>query len=121
MVIFPLFSVFLSPHFTPLAKLIHTPYNPTITQWEAGLKNWLVYIVACADGTLYCGITNNLTKRLENHNKGTASKYTRSRRPVALVAVRESLDKSQALKLERKIKKSPTPKKIDRLKDENFI
>ena len=85
------------------------------------MKNWLVYIVRCADGSLYCGITNNLTKRLERHNKGTASKYTRSRRPVSLVAVREDLDKSQALKLELKIKKAPSAQKIDLLKNGETI
>ena len=48
-------------------------------------KENYTYILRCADGTFYCGWTNNLTKRLASHNAGTASKYTRPRRPVELV------------------------------------
>lgn len=43
------------------------------------------YILRCADGTYYCGWTNNLDRRLKAHNEGKGAKYTRSRRPVALV------------------------------------
>ena len=43
------------------------------------------YILQCADGTLYTGWTNDLEKRLASHNRGTASKYTRVRRPVSLI------------------------------------
>ena len=42
------------------------------------------YILTCADGTLYCGWTNDLDKRLKAHNAGRGAKYTKSRRPVAL-------------------------------------
>ena len=42
------------------------------------------YILHCADGTLYCGWTNDLKKRLHAHNSGTGAKYTKSRRPVTL-------------------------------------
>ena len=49
------------------------------------------YILKCADGTFYCGWTNNLDRRLSAHNAGTASKYTRTRRPVRLV-YREEFD-----------------------------
>lgn len=43
------------------------------------------YILRCASGTYYCGWTNNLDRRLKAHNEGKGAKYTRSRRPVALV------------------------------------
>ncbi len=43
------------------------------------------YILKCADGTLYCGWTNDLDKRLAAHNAGTGAKYTRTRRPVELI------------------------------------
>src|SRR3989338_5199276 len=43
------------------------------------------YILECADGTLYCGTTNNVVSRLKLHNKGTAAIWTRGRRPVQLV------------------------------------
>ncbi len=72
------------------------------------LKNttgiWVVYVVRCADGTLYTGITNDLDRRLEKHNAGTASRYTRSRLPVTLVYQESQPDKSAALKREFAIK-----------------
>lgn len=58
---------------------------------------WLVYIVECRDGSLYTGVTNDMTRRLSEHNAGTGSRYTRSRRPVIL-RYSESCDtRSQAL------------------------
>lgn len=66
--------------------------------------NWLCYLLRCADDTLYCGITNDLEKRLAAHNAGTAAKYTRARGPVALVFVEAHADKSAALKREMEIK-----------------
>jgi predicted GIY-YIG superfamily endonuclease len=65
---------------------------------------WKVYILRCADGSLYTGITNNLAARLDKHNKGTGAKYTRSRRPVSLVYSEDVDDKSQALKREHSLK-----------------
>jgi len=67
--------------------------------------NWFCYLLRCADDTLYCGITNDLEKRLAAHNAGTASKYTRGRTPVELVFVEQCDDKSAALKREMQIKK----------------
>ena len=46
---------------------------------------YFVYLLRCSDGTLYTGCTNNLDRRLAAHNAGKGTKYTRSRRPVALV------------------------------------
>ncbi|MEO6422044.1 MAG: GIY-YIG nuclease family protein [Candidatus Nitrotoga sp.] len=66
--------------------------------------NWVCYLICCADGTLYCGITNNLEKRLAAHNAGEAAKYTRGRRPVRLMHAEQCVDKSAALKRELKIK-----------------
>ena len=59
--------------------------------------SWTVYLLKCADGTLYCGCTNNLTKRLAAHNRGQGAKYTRSRLPVALAYREETADRSAAL------------------------
>jgi len=67
-------------------------------------NTWFVYILRCADGTLYTGITNNLTRRCEQHNDGTASRYTRSRLPVVLVYQEEPTTKGKALKQELAIK-----------------
>ncbi len=66
--------------------------------------NWRVYVVRCADNSLYCGITNDIAKRIEKHNAGKGAKYTKSRLPVKLMAVSRGMSKSDALKLERYIK-----------------
>ena len=63
------------------------------------------YILRCADGSLYTGWTNDLEKRLKSHNAGTASKYTRSRRPVELAWHTVSDTKQQAMSLEARIKR----------------
>ena len=66
---------------------------------------WRVYILRCADGTLYTGATNDLDRRLAAHNAGRGAKYTRARRPVALVYREEAADKSAALQREAALKK----------------
>lgn len=63
-----------------------------------------VYILKCADGSLYTGWTNNLEKRLKAHNGGKASKYTRSRLPVVLVYYENHKTKIEAMKREYEIK-----------------
>ena len=67
-------------------------------------SRWCVYLVQCADGTLYTGISNDLRRRIDQHNAGTASRYTRSRLPVVLVHREGCRDKSSALKKELRIK-----------------
>ena len=66
---------------------------------------WLVYLLRCRDGSLYCGITNDLPKRLKSHGAGKASRYTRSRLPVALAYSEPQRSKSAALKRELAIKR----------------
>jgi len=68
------------------------------------MSNWFCYLLRCADDTLYCGITNDLEKRLAAHNAGTASKYTRTRLPVELAFVEPCADRSAASKREMEIK-----------------
>lgn len=66
---------------------------------------WHVYILRCADGTLYTGVTNDLEGRLKAHNSSkTGARYTRSRRPVVLVYKERKRNKSYALKREAEIK-----------------
>ena len=65
---------------------------------------YLVYILRCGDGSLYTGITNDLSRRLAAHSSGRGAKYTRSRLPVALVWQEAQPDKSAALRRERQIK-----------------
>ena len=78
-------------------------------------KNWIVYLVRCSDKSLYCGISNDLKNRLMDHNSGKGAKYTRSRRPVELVGISSEMTKSEALKLEYKIKQLPADKKTSKL------
>ena len=75
-------------------------------------KRWVAYLVRCSDNSLYCGISNDLKSRLLEHNSGKGAKYTRSRRPVKLVEVSCELTKSDALKLEYRIKQLPADRKI---------
>ena len=67
-------------------------------------ENWFVYILRFADGSLYTGIAKDLNRRCQQHNAGTASRYTRSRLPVKLVYQESLASRSQALKREAAIK-----------------
>ena len=80
---------------------------------SAGEGAWCVYLVRCADGSLYCGITTDLARRIAMHNGDLpgGAKYTRSRRPVRLTAHACGLSRSAALRLERLVKKQPAEKK----------
>ena len=71
------------------------------------------YILRCEDGTLYTGWTNNLEKRVADHNAGKGAKYTRTRRPVELVYVEEFSTKEEAMSREYAIKRL---KRTDKLK-----
>lgn len=66
-----------------------------------------VYILRCSDGTYYTGWTTNIEDRVEAHNRGKASKYTRARLPVTVVHWETFETKEEALKREREIKKLP--------------
>lgn len=67
-------------------------------------KKWYLYILRCADGTLYTGITTDVEARLETHRSGKGAKYTRGRGPLELVYREECEDHSQALKRELAVK-----------------
>ena len=67
-------------------------------------KTWFLYLVRCADGSLYTGITNDVPRRCKQHNAGTASRYTRSRLPVELIYQESQPSRSMALKRELAIK-----------------
>lgn len=74
-------------------------------QVRAKKGRWCVYLLRCADGSLYCGITNELKARIATHNKGRGAKYTRSRLPVRLAYVEAVKTRSMALRREYQIKK----------------
>lgn len=73
---------------------------------------WVCYLLRCVDDTLYCGITNDMDKRLAAHNAGTAAKYTRTRIPVDLAYVEVCADRSDASKREMAIKKLKREEKL---------
>ncbi|WP_026510688.1 MULTISPECIES: GIY-YIG nuclease family protein [unclassified Butyrivibrio] len=72
-----------------------------------------MYIVECADGTLYCGWTNNLEKRIDDHNAGKGAKYTKPRLPVKLVYFETFDTKEEAMSREWHIKQLPRKKKLE--------
>lgn len=63
-----------------------------------------MYLLECADGSLYCGWTNHLEERVQAHNAGRGAKYTKSRRPVSLVYYEEFATKQEAMQREWAIK-----------------
>jgi putative endonuclease len=71
-----------------------------------------VYLLRCADGTLYCGWSTDPERRLREHRAGTASRYTRTRLPLELVYTREFETRSEAMREEVRIKRlSPADKR----------
>jgi predicted GIY-YIG superfamily endonuclease len=78
---------------------------------DSSADTWFVYILRCADGSLYTGITKDVDRRLKQHNAGTASRYTRGRLPVSLEYQEEQPNQSMALKRELAIKALPRQEK----------
>ena len=79
------------------AKILSVPY---------------VYLLRCADESLYCGWTTDVERRVAAHNTGRASRYTARRLPVELAAVIPVADRSAALKEEARIKRLPRSEKL---------
>lgn len=75
-------------------------------------KTHYVYIVECADKSLYTGWTTCLEKRMRAHNEGKGAKYTKAKRPVCLRYYEQFTEKSDALRRECEIKKLPREKKL---------
>jgi putative endonuclease len=71
-----------------------------------------VYLLRCADGSLYCGWTVDVARRVRAHQAGTASRYTRSRRPVRLAASFPMADRTAARREEARIKRLPRAEKL---------
>lgn len=76
------------------------------------MASWHVYMVRCADHSLYTGCTNDLLRRLEAHNAGRGARYTRARRPVHLVWSSRAKDRSAAQSLESKLKSLTRAQKL---------
>jgi putative endonuclease len=77
-------------------------------------RPWFLYVVLCADQTLYTGISTDVDRRVKQHNAGRGARYTSSRRPVTLQAVWRFPNHASALKAEMAFKKRGRPQK-DRL------
>ena len=73
------------------------------------------YVLRCSDGSLYTGWTNNMERRLKDHNSGNGAKYTRSRRPVELIYYEQFETKEEAMRREWQIKQ------LTRKEKENLI
>jgi putative endonuclease len=80
----------------------------------SGRTAWSVYILRCADGTLYTGITTDITRRLVEHNgdSGLGARYTRSRRPVTLAYVEDAGNRAEAARREAAIKRLDRTRKL---------
>lgn len=74
---------------------------------------YYVYLLRCADGTLYCGSTNNLQRRVKMHNSGRGAKYTKARRPVQLVYWEAAGAKPDALRREAAVKRLTRQRKLE--------
>ena len=80
-----------------------------------------LYVVECSDGTLYTGIARDIETRLQEHNRGSGAKYTRSRLPVRLLARRPFPTRSAALRAEAALKRLPRAEKLRACEDfKNF-
>ena len=75
-------------------------------------KKWFVYLLRCGDGSLYCGSTDDVQRRLEAHRAGKGAKYTRGRGPLELVYTEECEGCSAALRREHAIKKLSRMQKL---------
>ena len=69
------------------------------------MKSWQVYLLRCSDNSLYCGTTIDLERRVQEHNQGVGSRYTKSRLPVRMVWSSDKLNKSEAFREEYRIKR----------------
>ena len=73
---------------------------------------YFVYILLCADGTLYTGVTDDVARRAQTHNSGKGAKYTRGRLPVSVVYTEEAPSRAAAQRREYAIKRLPRAKKL---------
>lgn len=78
---------------------------------------YFVYLLECADKSIYTGITTDVSRRFEEHIAGTASHYTRVHRAAAIVYVEQLKDRSSALKREIEIKNLSRKKKLVLIKE----
>jgi putative endonuclease len=78
-----------------------------------GSSRWFVYLVRCADGSIYTGISNDVAARLAMHDRGKGARYTRGRGPVTLLAAFRCATKPRALQVEYAVKRLPRDAKLE--------
>lgn len=76
------------------------------------MKKWAVYILECADKTLYCGITTDLERRITEHEQGKGAKYTKGRGPFEIIYTEYCVNRSDATKRELEIKSMDRAQKL---------
>jgi putative endonuclease len=76
------------------------------------VQRWSVYVLSCADGSLYTGATTDVARRLAQHQAGRGARYTRARLPVVLVHTERARDQGAALRREAAIKRLPRRRKL---------
>lgn len=79
---------------------------------------WFIYIAKCSDGAYYTGVTNNLTRRAQEHKRGDGGFYTNYNRPMEIVHVEEFILQTEAIEREKQIKKWTKAKKEALIKGE---
>lgn len=84
------------------------------------MEPWYVYVLECSDSSLYTGITNDLERRIKQHNKGKGAKYTKPRLPVVLKYFKTVENKSEAAKEEYRIKHLSRAEKLILITGNNF-
>jgi len=85
------------------------------------LSTWHLYLIECVDGSLYAGITTDVERRFQEHLSGKGARYTRSHKPLCLVASRSFGCKSLALRAELAIKRLPKDKKLAALHSPHLL
>jgi putative endonuclease len=88
------------------------PGGRSATIVGGSVVGWWVYVLRCADRTLYTGVTTDPDRRVREHDRGTASRYTRARRPVELVHIEPAATHAEALRREIRIKRLPRSAKL---------
>jgi|TARA_R110000824_G_scaffold156963_6_gene330374 putative endonuclease len=109
----------LKHHIKPnIAYLFESEASELLREEQSTMfKQWVTYMVECSDGSIYTGISNNVSKRVSDHNNGKGAKYTRSRSPVTLKWSQSCDNRSEASKLEYKIKKLSRKQKLKLIED----
>ena len=85
------------------------------------MKQWKLYVLSCSDQSLYCGITNDLTARIQTHQQGKGAKYTRARLPVSLICSWDCQDRAHASRQEYRFKSLNRKKKLVATLDPGWV